>query len=124
MYVRRPHVKYKEGDSIEPTNMAKSRVEQYARKVASAFNFEVGNNPADLAASIGGRISYQDIEEWVSESGSIFVHGFADFDIFLPHYTHPLRDRFTVAHELGHYFLHSDQGSHPIVAYRSGSTRI
>ena len=124
MSVRRRDVHYLEGDAIEPTNKAKVGVEDYARLVAEAFSFKVGDDPADLVKYLGSRISYQDLEDWIDESGSIFVHATADFDILLPRYTHPLRDRFTVAHELGHYFLHSSQGSTPIIAYRSGSTRI
>ncbi|MGZ0175141.1 MAG: ImmA/IrrE family metallo-endopeptidase, partial [Planctomycetales bacterium] len=74
----------------------------------------------------GGRIKHRKYRKNVTPptSGSIFVHGTEDFDICLPTYTSPLRDRFTIAHELGHYFLHSDQGEIPIVAFRNGSTRI
>ena len=57
-------------------------------------------------------------------SGAIYVHGRGDFDIVLPQFTSPLRDRFTIGHELGHYFLHSRQGERPLVAYRQGSGRL
>jgi len=60
----------------------------------------------------------------MEESGSIFVHAPNDFDILLAQYTSPIRDRFTLAHEIGHYYLHSNQGDNPIVATRKGSTRI
>jgi Zn-dependent peptidase ImmA (M78 family) len=50
--------------------------------------------------------------------GSVYVHALCDLDVVLPTVTSQRRDQFTVAHELGHYFLHSDQGRVPIVAYR------
>lgn len=124
MNIRRLNVSYIEGAQIAPTNLTKWAVEDYAKDVAKVGRFDVGDEPADLVARLRGRISYHDIDEWLDEDGSIFVHGKADFDILLPHYTSPLRDRFTVAHELGHYYLHSDQGDRPIIAYRKGSTRI
>jgi hypothetical protein len=124
MSVRKTDIKYKEGDSINPTNLSRSWVEDFASRVASTLEFDVGNDPGELVKRIGGRIHYQHIDDWLEPSGSLFVHGRADFDILLPQYTSPVRDRFTVAHELGHYFLHADQGATPIVAYRSGSTRI
>jgi Zn-dependent peptidase ImmA (M78 family) len=35
-----------------------------------------------------------------------------------------LRDNFTIAHELGHYILHSDFGKKPAVFKRCGSDRL
>lgn len=124
MNVRRSGVQYLEADAIEPTNLSKAKVEDYSRTVAEVCSFAVGDDPATVLEKLGGRILYQDLDDWVKEGGSIFVHACSDFDILLPRYTHPLRDRFTLAHELGHYFLHSEQGKTPIIAHRYGSTRI
>jgi Zn-dependent peptidase ImmA (M78 family) len=124
MIFRRDGIEYREGDDIEPSNAFKKRVEEYAEQVAEALDFNVGENPAKLVEQLGGRVHYEDLEELIDEDGSIFVHGQSDFDILLPEYTSPRRDRFTIAHELGHYFLHSLQGEIPIIAYRQGSTRI
>ena len=50
---------------------------------------------------------YLDIEEWnQDEDGSIYVHDDNALDIILPNFVWPTRNRFTIAHELGHYFLH------------------
>ena len=121
---RRPGVLYTEGDAIKPCNVVKHHVEDFARRMASVAEFKLGDDPAEIVERLGGSIHYADLDEWASEDGSIFIHGESDFDILLSHYTSPLRDRFTVAHELGHYFLHSEQGSTPIIAHRKGSTRI
>ncbi|WP_417848761.1 ImmA/IrrE family metallo-endopeptidase [Thalassoglobus sp.] len=121
----RKDIAYIEGDKIPACNLNKSQVEAYAETVASQANFQVGSDPADLVKRLRGRIHLQDTDKWEeTATGSIFVHGRFDFDICLPKYTSTLRDRFTVAHELGHYFLHSNQGEQAIIAYRSGSTRI
>ena len=58
-----------------------------------------------------------------SDVNTIYVHRKNDFDIVLPDYSTPRRDRFTIAHELGHFFLHSWMGERPLKAARNGSDR-
>lgn len=115
---------YVEGDGILPCFLTKREVEELAEQVGKLAGFEIGDDLTYIVERLGGRISYQNIDDWVDEDGSIFVHEEGDFDITLPHYTSPLRDRFTIAHELGHYFLHSNQGEIPIIAYRKGTGRL
>lgn len=121
---RRKGFRYTEGESIAPSNMMKRNVESYAERVAKVVGFKVGQDPSDVIEHFGGRIHFQDYSEWEAEDGSIFVHDQQDFDVLLSRYTSALRDRFTVAHELGHYFLHSNQGRRRIVAHRQGTSRI
>jgi len=122
--LRREGIRYLVGDEIQPTNLFKEKVEEFAAQVASTLKFKPGSDPKELVEQLEGRIHYRSLYELVEESGSIFVHAEHDFDIVLPQYTSPIRDRFTVAHELGHYFLHSNQGETQIIATRLGSTRI
>jgi hypothetical protein len=122
--LRRPDVRYCERDEVKPSNMLKASVEDYARDVARFAKFDNGDDPSRIAQRLGGRIHYHELDAWASESGSIFVHAPSDFDIILSTFTSPLRDRFTVAHELGHYFLHSNQGEVPIIALRQGTGRL
>ena len=123
MSLRRSGVQYAE-NSFDPCNLMKHEVEEYAETVARALEHEIGNPVEDCVESLGGRIAYQEMDEWIHEGGSIFVHAPLDFDILLPEYTSPRRDQFTIAHELGHYFLHSQQGEIPMVAFRRGSGRV
>lgn len=59
--------------------------------------------------NLGGGVRIaEDPPKSEEESGSLVIHGKGRFDIFLSPYTSPLRDNFTIAHELGHYFLHFD----------------
>lgn len=41
----------------------------------------------------------------------------------LPYYSSPKRDHFSVVHELGHYFLHSNRGETPLIAFRVETSR-
>ena len=69
-------------------------------------------------------ITYVDLSKWEeSEGGSIVVHGKNKFNIYISNFTGTLRDRFTIAHELGHYILHSNCGEKKIHATRFGSDR-
>lgn len=46
------------------------------------------------------------------------------FVVNIPNNTSPLRDNFTIAHELGHYFLHTDFNAPGSVTFnRAGSSR-
>jgi len=107
MKFRRDDTNYLEGDDIAPTNANKATIEKYAEKVAKAANFSIGDDPSDVVYQFGGEVHYEDLDDLIVESGSIFVHAEGEFDIIIPQYTSPRRDRFTVGHELGHYFLHS-----------------
>ncbi len=40
------------------------------------------------------------------DGGSLIIRGDRDYTIFLSPYTTPLRDNFTIAHEIGHFILH------------------
>lgn len=122
--LQRKNLDYKTGNDIAPTNLHKSQVETYASQVAATFHFGVADDAKALVNRLGGKVHYLSLDEMVEESGSIYVHGQNDFDMVLPQYTSPIRDRFTIAHELGHYFLHSNQGERRIIATRLGSTRL
>ena len=61
----------------------------------------------EVVKMAGGTIELTDdpsIQE--IDGGSLIIHGEDDFAIFLSPFTTPLRDNFTIAHEVGHYFLH------------------
>ena len=120
-HYRRSNVEYKEPLA---SNLTRDEVEKYADLVAEATEFGTGTEIVGLVSMLGGKLHYQEIDSWAQESGSIFVHNQFDFDILLPSYTSPRRDRFTIAHELGHYFLHSNQGKRAIIAKRQGTGRI
>jgi predicted transcriptional regulator len=111
--------------------LRRGAVHKLAESVGSQLEYSPGDDLKEIIQSIGGKIKYQDFGELVSSSsGSIRIRGENDFTIFLPSYTSAERDRFTIAHELGHYILHylyplrqgNDPG--PIQAQRYGTGRV
>jgi len=86
-----------------PSALSYGAIRDYAEMVGKHYNIHAGDSPADMAAlvrQLGGKIVYADTSE------SLHVDGRGDFTIFLPESTSVRRDKFTLAHELGHYFLH------------------
>lgn len=118
-------------EEAKPINVGRSVIQQFAERISNEYELtEFKNGGSDplfkfVVDELGGRIHYQNPPDFAtSESGSIEVWGENDFDIYLSTFTGPLRDRFTVAHELGHYFLHSKQGEKAIKASRKGSGQL
>lgn len=88
--------------NTESSRLSNAAIAQYARRVGDAHRVYTDGR-ADvhqLVDDLGGRVETRDGGE------SLNVRGVGDFTIFLPHFTSEMRDRFTIAHELGHYFLH------------------
>jgi Zn-dependent peptidase ImmA (M78 family) len=78
-------------------------IRSYAEMVGKHHEVYDDSGLADidtLVKNLGGRIRYGDSKE------SLHVNKPGDFTIYLPQLTSARRDRFTLAHELGHYFLH------------------
>ena len=91
----------------EPCWLTKDSVYSVAESVANQLNFKPGSDLAPVLRELGGNLrikDFWDLED--TDSGSIEVHGEGDFDIFVSSITSGLRDRFTIAHEIGHYVLH------------------
>ena len=110
---------------IAPLGASKKTIQEFAEKVAAALEFQPGEALEAIVSRLGGKLEIgQLFEEGEYESGSIEVRGERDFTILLAYSTSPLRDRFTVAHELGHYFLHSMAGKNPLKVARAGSHRV
>jgi hypothetical protein len=103
-----------------PVNASKANVSAFAENAAHRFGFGAGDPVEPLVSRLGGRIRFRDpigFESKVPES--IVVKPDRTFTIYLPTMTSVERDRFTVAHELGHYFLH-----YPLVRERDPSTTM
>ena len=90
-----------------PTRLLKAKVHGLAEAAASRLKFEPGDAMEPLVARLGGRIEYKTADTNFDRlPESIVVRSANDFTIFLPSVTSVVRDRFTIAHELGHFFLH------------------
>jgi Zn-dependent peptidase ImmA (M78 family) len=112
-----------------PSNLSRNDVWKLAEKVASDLGVKVGMPLRPIIEKMGGKIELKDVDD-LQESGAIVIKNEHDFTIFLPFHTGAKRDRFTIGHELGHYFLHyklplvrGDARPLPMKVSRYGSDR-
>lgn len=92
-----------------PTNVAKARVHAFGEHAARLLGLGAGDALEPIVARLGGQIVYHSPSQLKSDAEapeSIVVRGSQDFVLYLPTTTSSARDRFTIAHELGHFFLH------------------
>ncbi|MCQ2106585.1 MAG: ImmA/IrrE family metallo-endopeptidase [Fibrobacter sp.] len=106
---------------IEECGWGRATIRNIANKVREVSGFDPKQNTdfKTIVEMFGGKVSNN---KDVFFGDTIDVLGKLDFTIKL----HPLatteRQRFTLAHELGHYFLHSRQGEIPLRAFRLGTS--
>jgi predicted transcriptional regulator len=114
------------------SRLSKPQVYRFAESVAGQLGFGPGDDIHGLVARMGGRVDIEDTLLSDPElTGSLYVEAPDRFRIVVPSHTSPERDRFTVAHELGHFVLHylwakkqNPELPDKVVAYRRGSDRI
>lgn len=116
----------------EASQLSKPSVHRLAESVAKQVGWQPTGDIKKLMKKLGGRVDVEDTLLLDSEqTGSLFVDGPSSFRIIVPSHTSPERDRFTVAHEFGHFVLHylwqrQKNPDYPekVIAYRRGSERI
>lgn len=117
-------------DRPKPSKLQKDVIGQIAEHFSCKYNV-IDREISDVVDDIGGAIEYRDF--WADSSapsGSLYVEGNRPFQIIIPMHTSMTRDRFTVAHELGHYFMHyvfhraKGDPVARLVANRYGSGRV
>ncbi|WP_372097045.1 ImmA/IrrE family metallo-endopeptidase [Tistrella mobilis] len=101
-----------------PCRASKAVIQEAAEKYAGKINFLPGGDLFKLVRRLGGQIRFRDFSPG-HQRESIHVRSAKDFDLFLPDDTSPLRDRFTIGHELGHLLLH-----YPVVRRAAGDTPV
>lgn len=91
----------------EPCNAGRDAIESFAAEIASRAGLTPGAPLKPFVERLGGRLRYMDLSDTaLVRSGAMQVHGPNKFEIYLSLDTPRVRNRFTIAHELGHYFLH------------------
>jgi predicted transcriptional regulator len=89
--------------TTKPSNLTNPTIAEYAEHVGKHHDIYGETGRADvskLLKDLGGVLAYE------HDSESLHVRRRGDFTVFIPQFTSERRDRFTIAHELGHYFLH------------------
>jgi Zn-dependent peptidase ImmA (M78 family) len=91
-----------------PVGAPKAVISAFAERVAGDLNFKASDAIELLVLKLGGTVKYKSPSQGADGRlpESIIVRASDDFTIFLPSMTSPQRDRFTIAHELGHLWLH------------------
>lgn len=109
----------------QPLMAQKHAIEDYAERVLKVLELKPGFDIYELVHRLGGGIEPMQSPDWGdSAHGAIRVEAPNKFTIYVSRFTSIPRDRFTIAHELGHYLLHSNQGEKKIEVNRSGSNRL
>ena len=88
------------------SGLSRESIAKIADHIATQSAFAPGADLEPVVKALGGTIKFVDLDESGASSGSIRIRDFRDFEISLAAHTGVLRDRFTVAHEIGHYVLH------------------
>jgi len=116
--------------SVSPSDLSQSDIYDLAERLSRQSNYITTKDIARVVEDLGGVIELTDFWEDTDTTGSLEVHGPSDFVIKIPQHTTVERDRFTIAHELGHYILHflfkdiDDSNELPFVVNRYGSGRV
>ncbi len=104
----------------KPLRVRYSRIRREVDALLSKY--EVTRPPVDIdriAEREGAEISYEKLEDDLS---GFFVSGKNKFVIGVNRWHHDNRQRFTIAHELGHHSLHSFDGVHVDKTFRFRSS--
>lgn len=107
-------------EEIKECNWSKEKIIELAENVANVANFDPiqQSDFAEVIRVFGGSVEEHPFSFFTD---SIEVNAKFDFKIKLDPSATKERQRFTMAHELGHYFLHSKQGQIKITAFRRGT---
>lgn len=120
-------------DAAAPSNLTKAQVSALAESIARQLDYKPGDDIRDLVKRAGGTVRVEDTLTIDPEhSGSLYVDGPNNFSIIVPAHTSPRRDRFTIAHEFGHFIVHYmwrrqagvQNAPDKMVAFRRGTERV
>jgi len=110
------------GETPQPCGWSRGRVQEFAEESAKALGYSVRGDLTSIVGRLGGSIKPAD---HVGTTGAISVNGPKNFIIHLSQISGANRDRFTIAHEIGHYILHSQLGERaPMTVNRDGTGRL
>ncbi len=96
---------------------------QVAESLAQREKFTANADIMSVVSALRGKVEYVDPDDIFPDKAVITVHkkpvDLFKFVIQVSMLTFPLQERYSIAHELGHYILHSDCGQKEIRATES-----
>jgi predicted transcriptional regulator len=101
----------------KPCGATAEEISAFAGKIVKALNLQPGSDLEPIVTRLRGTITYLPFTEEDSKEASITVEEGGQFTIQLLRILFPLQKRMSIAHELGHLFLHSRYGEVPLQAY-------
>ena len=106
---------------LRPLGIGTNGIEILAKKVSSATGYKSGNHLVPIVSKLGGRVKYINADYGDEDEASLAVFGKGNFELTISKVVGGSRNRFSIAHEIGHYVLHSWFGERaPLVARRHG----
>lgn len=91
---------------LQPSTLSNGAIAEYAERIGRHHHVYDTQGNLDierLVRTLGGRV---EVSPALFAPEALTVRTPSDFTVHLPPVTSNRRDRFTIAHELGHYFLH------------------
>jgi len=107
--------------TIKPLGISFSAIHNIAEKSAALLDYAPGADLAPLIERIQGTIKYLAPSN-ATEQSRITVNPDGSFVIELSPVLFPLQERIAIAHELGHFVLHSKVGKIPLTAHFTPDT--
>lgn len=96
---------------------------EFAEEAGRSLGYAAGGDLEPIVKKMGGEIRFHSNPD--GSPDAITVTGPGAFQILLSGMSSARRGRFTIAHELGHYVLHSKMGAHhPMTVHRDESGRL
>ena len=122
MSMTRTQPKNETTPAIKPCGLSPSEIRSLAEKVSKILGYAPGSDLGTLFTAIKGRIEiHQDpgdtFDNSVEIPSSIEINQDGSFVIWLSPWLFPLQERVAIAHELGHFILHSKVGKIPLTAH-------
>jgi hypothetical protein len=101
----------------KPIGAAKGDICKFAEHIANILGCSPGGDLEPIVKHLRGKITYLPLDATSLKAASITVEKGGEFVIQLFKNVFPLQERLSIAHELGHLFLHSRLGEVAIKAF-------